>query len=103
MVILYGICIALTGCAIIRFGLFVWKKQWMKVVHGLLRKNVDPEDIPSLTKQLGIGYIVIGCGLTASGMLEMITQLTGSFFVSVPFMIIGSAMNSYAILKYTVK
>ena len=59
-------------CAIL--GLLLWKKQRLSLLHDYHYKNVKKEDIPAYTRRMGIGLLVIGIGVAASGLLQLVNS-----------------------------
>jgi len=57
------------GLLLIALGLVIWKKQKITLLHDYHCKNVKLEDIPTYTRSMGIGLIVMGIGLCLTGIL----------------------------------
>ena len=62
------------GALIAVFGLLIWKKQKLSLLHDYHYKNVKPEDAAAYAKQMGIGQILIGAGLCLTGVLRLFTD-----------------------------
>lgn len=56
-------------CAVM--GLLIWKKQKISLIHDYHCKNVKKEDIPAYSRLIGIGMIIIGVGVAATGFLNL--------------------------------
>ena len=52
-------------------GLLLWIKQKVSVLHDYHYKNVKREDIPAYARQIGIGLMIIGVGIGATGILNL--------------------------------
>lgn len=69
---IFGIAIELAvGLLCIIFGLLIWKKQKVSLVHDYHYQNVRKEDIPAYARLLGIGLILIGIGICLTGLLNI--------------------------------
>ena len=55
------------GLLCIVFGLLLWKKQKISLLHDYHYKRVRKEDIPAYTRKMGIGLIIIGVGVIITG------------------------------------
>ena len=53
------------------FGLLIWKKQKVSLIHDYHYRNVRKEDIPAYTRLMGIGLILIGVGIWLTGVLTL--------------------------------
>ena len=70
---LLGVIIDLAvGAALIVMGTLLWAKQKVSRLHDYHYKNVKKEDIPAYTRQMGIGMIIIGAGICAAGVLNLV-------------------------------
>nr|MBQ6242360.1 DUF3784 domain-containing protein [Lachnospiraceae bacterium] len=59
------------GLLCIIMGLLLWRKQKVSLLHDYHYKNVREEDIPTYSRQIGIGLTVIGAGVFLSGVLNL--------------------------------
>lgn len=62
------------GLICITFGLLIWKKQKVSLVHDYHYKNVKEEDLAAYCKLMGIGIIVIGIGIILTGLYFLIFE-----------------------------
>ena len=70
-----GILIEATvGLLCIVLGFLIWKKQKLSLIHDYHYRNVKEEDVPSYTRQIGIGLIIIGTGILLTGMLDLLNS-----------------------------
>ena len=60
------------GLLCIVFGLLIWKKQKVNLVHNYHYKNVNKDDIPAYTRLFGIGMLLIGGGICVTGLLNLL-------------------------------
>ena len=68
-----GVIIELAvGALCIVLGALLWKKQRVSILHDYHYQHVKKEDIPAYTKQMGIGLIVIGAGISLTGLLDLV-------------------------------
>ena len=69
---IFGVLIeAAVGGLCIVFGLLLWKKQKVSLLHDYHYKNVKKEDIPAYARMMGIGLITIGAGICGAGILDL--------------------------------
>ena len=62
---------AAVGILCIVFGLLLWIKQKISLLHDYHYKNVKKEDIPAYTKKMGIGLIIVGTGILITGIINL--------------------------------
>ncbi|MBO4354521.1 MAG: DUF3784 domain-containing protein [Clostridia bacterium] len=61
---------AAVGAVIVTLGVLIWAKQKISLIHEYHYKNVKAEDVPAYTRLVGIGLIIIGAGIVATGVLN---------------------------------
>ena len=89
----------LAGLICIVLGLLLWKKQMISLLHSYHYKNVKKEDVPAYTRLMGMGIIMIGCGICATGFLNLIYSdlwwlpLVGGFVIG--FIVLYRAQMKY--------
>ena len=59
------------GLLLIAIGVLVWKKQKMSLLHDYHYKNVKQGELPAYTRLIGIGLIVMGTGISITGLFNM--------------------------------
>ena len=59
------------GLLCVIMGLVIWLKQKVSLIHEYHYKNVKQEDIPAYARLIGIGLIVIGVGIGATGFFNL--------------------------------
>lgn len=64
----------LTGAICVVFGLLIWKKQKVSLLHDYHYRNVKTEDIPAYAQQMGIGLIIMGTGIIITGLLDFVSS-----------------------------
>ena len=90
-----GILIEATvGILCIVLGFLIWKKQKISLIHDYHYRNVKEEDVPSYTRQIGSGLIIIGSGILLTGMLDLLN----SSLWWIP-LIIGFSLGLIVIIK----
>ena len=57
------------GILILVLGFLIGKRQKVSLLHDYHYKNVKPEDIPAYARQMGRGLVIIGVGVSATGVL----------------------------------
>ncbi len=68
----FGVMIeAAVGLLCVVFGLLLWKKQRISLLHDYHYKNVKKEKIPAYTRQMGTGLILAGAGIIGAGLLDL--------------------------------
>ena len=65
---------AIVGILCIVLGFLIWKKQKISLIHDYHYRNVKEEDVPSYTRQIGSGLIIIGSGILLTGMLDLLNS-----------------------------
>ena len=60
------------GTLCIVFGLLVWLKQKVSLIHDYQYKNVKKADIPAYSRLVGIGLIIIGAGICVTGIFNLV-------------------------------
>ena len=69
---IFGVIIDIAvGALLVILGLLIWKKQKVSILHDYHYKNVKKSDIPAYTRQVGIGLLIIGCGIIITGLLNL--------------------------------
>ena len=67
-----GFVIALSvGFLCITVGLLIWLKQKLSLLHSYHYKHVEKDDIPTYTRLVGIGLILIGTGICITGFFNL--------------------------------
>ncbi len=93
-----GIIINLAvGLLCVVMGLLIWLKQKVSLLHDYHYKNVKEEDMLSYCKYIGIGIIVIGLGICATGILDIFESSMWWLGLVVGF------VAGFAILNHTQK
>lgn len=62
------------GLFCVVFGLLIWRKQKVSLIHDYHYRNVKKEDIPAYTRLMGIGLILIGAGICITGLLNLLAS-----------------------------
>ena len=60
------------GSLCIVLGILIWKKQKVSLIHDCHYKKVKKTDIPAYSRLVGISLILIGAGICATGLLNLI-------------------------------
>ena len=55
------------GLLLAAFGLLIWRKQKVTLIHDYHWKNVRKSDLPAYTRLMGIGLCVMGAGVALTG------------------------------------
>ena len=67
---IFGMIIFLAvGILCLVFGLLLWKKQKLSLVHDYHTRNVKKEDVPAYTRLMGFGLLAIGAGCVLTGVV----------------------------------
>lgn len=79
------------GALCVVLGILLWKKQMISLIHDYHHSHVRKEDIPAYTRMIGIGLLLIGAGVSITGVLQLVSSslwwiplscgLVGGFFV----------------------
>ena len=69
---LFGVIIELAvGVLCVMMGLLIWLKRKVSLIHEYQYKNVKEADLPSYTRLVGIGLILIGVGICVTGAFNL--------------------------------
>lgn len=99
--ILYAIICFAFGLVRILSGLYEWKKQKLRWIQKRHRQYVKADDVPALTREIGIGYIIMGFGFIFNGIFALLTgEVWFGWLVFLISFIAGSIKISKALLKY---
>lgn len=90
---------AAVGLLCIIFGLLLWKKQTISLLHDYHYKNVKKEDIPAYTKKMGIGLISVGAGVLITGIINLFQKSIWWLPMVIGF-VLGVAVMGKAQKKY---
>ena len=80
------------GLMLIVFGLLIWKKQKVSLLHDYHYRNVKKDDIPAYSRMIGIGLILRGAGICLTGVLNLFESplwwvpFAAGFAAGIPFM-----------------
>ena len=59
------------GLLCIVLGFLIWKKQKINILHDYHYRNVKEEDKPAYTRLMGIGTMLVGVGVVATGVFNL--------------------------------
>ena len=69
---IFGVVVDIAvGLVCIVLGFLIWKREKINFLHDYHYRNVKEEDIPSYTRLMGIGMILIGAGVVVTGILNL--------------------------------
>ena len=69
---IFGMIIFLAvGLLCLVFGLLLWKKQKLSLVHDYHTRKIREEDVPAYSRLLGFGLLAIGAGCVLTGVLAL--------------------------------
>ncbi len=77
------ITLLLVGGLLVAFGLLLWKKQKIELLHDYHYRNVRPEDKGPYTRLVGQGLLCMGAGILLTGVVDFAfqTQKGWAFFL----------------------
>ena len=87
------------GLMCIIFGLVIWIKRKVTLVHTYHYKNVKKDDLPTYARLLGIGLILMGIGICVTGLLNLLESALWWIPMAVGF-VAGFIVMSKAQKKY---
>ena len=90
-----GIILILIGLLISVLGWMVWKRQKINLLHDYHIESVAEENIPAFCRLSGIGIMIVGGGITASGILIIIFEKLIVLSIMALGLIIGISMLVY--------
>lgn len=97
---IFGVIVKeLVGAVCVVLGLIIWIKRKLSILHSYHYNHVKEEDIPAFARLMGIGMIVIGAGICASGILDIFYSPYWWIPLVVGF-VIGFTVVFYAMKKY---
>ena len=67
MLLLGSIICIVVGMVCVVLGWIIWKKQKVSLIHEYHWKKLNKEKIPAYTKRVGIGMLILGTGVTITG------------------------------------
>lgn len=59
------------GALCIVFGLLIWLKQKVSLIHDYQYKNVKKSDIPAYSRLMGVGLLLMGAGICVTGVFNL--------------------------------
>jgi len=84
------------------FGLIIWKKQKITLIHGYNNRNVKKEEIKEYTASMGKAYVIMGISM----LLLVITGITHNDeyeFIGSIVWIVGFIISLVIIIKTQMK
>ena len=70
---IFGVIIYLAvGLLCVVLGLLLWRKQKISLLHDYHYQYVKREDIPAYTRQVGMGLVTVGAGISVAGLLDLV-------------------------------
>ena len=97
---LAGIMVGLIGIIFLVIGYLLWKKEKISLLHAYHYDKVAEEDKKAFCALSGLGVIIIGAGLLATGALIWITDSVWSFIAFAAGFAAGLALLIHAGNKY---
>ncbi len=94
------ILMSLFGMIFIYFGLMIWKKEKITLIHSYHYSKVKEQDKKPYTELVGKGVLTMGIGMMLTGIINYITEtgygwlVFGAFFIA-GFVIVGIAQKRY--------
>ena len=92
---IFGMIVFLAvGLLCLVFGLLLWKKQRISLVHDYHTRKVKEADVPAYTRLMGFGLLAIGAGCVLTGVIALGLErplgwiaLPAGFFVGLALML----------------
>lgn len=91
----------LIGALFIVLGLLIWRKQKVSLIHDYHYRHVKKNDLPSYSRLMGIGMLVMGTGFCICGILSLFVKngiwctLTVTVFLIAGLLIFNKAQKKY--------
>ena len=63
-----------TGVLFIVFGVLLWKRQKIRLIHDYHHKNVKPDDIKAYTALWGVGMVILGVCICLVGIIDFVSR-----------------------------
>ena len=84
------------GILMIIFGILIWKKQKISLLHSYHYKNVKKENISAYCKNMGIANVLIGLSIIFMGIFTYFEYETIAYI----FFTLGFIVSIYIIQKH---
>lgn len=97
------VVVGLVGIVSVVFGLLLWKKEKISLLHGYHCENVSAEDKTAFCTVSGIGVFIIGIGLLVTAILLAVTESVWSFLAFAIGFMAGLALLIWAGIRYNSK
>ena len=62
------------GLLCVVFGLLIWLRQKLSLLHDYHYQNVKQEDVPAYARLIGIGLMIIGAGICVTGIFNLMAS-----------------------------
>ena len=95
-----AIIFGVVGMLLLVFGLLIWKKQRISLLHDYHYDKVKEEDKEVFCKWSGIGVCLIGLGILVAGVVAFLTESPLSMLVFGAGFVVGLGMLIYAGVRY---
>ena len=87
------------GLCCIILGLLIWKKQKISLLHDYHYQYVKREAIPAYTLMVGRGIVIVGAGIAAAGLFDLVMSPLWWVPMAAGF-VLGLALVIFAQRKY---
>lgn len=94
------IIIVPVGLLCLCFGILIWKKEKISLIHSYHYTKVKEKDKKAYTNLMGKGVCLIGVGCLLTGIIDIITQTAYGWISFIIFFIIGLLVIVKAQKKY---
>ena len=101
--IIIGAILIILGLVFIGLSYSVWKKQNINLIIVYHMDKVSEENKPAFCRLSGLGLLVIGCGMIASGIWTIVSGALLSFIPMIAGIAIGIVLILSAGIKYNRK
>ena len=88
------------GIVFIIFGLLIWKKEKITLIHNYHHKNVKPEGVPTYTTINGKATVLTGIGCLSTGIVDFATTSGLGWIIFAICFAVSVTLFHYAQKKY---
>ena len=94
------ITLSAVGILLIVFGLLIWLRQKVGLLHSYHYCNIRPADLPAYSKRMGISLVIFGVCSVLTGVINAVTRTQYGWIAFVIGLIVFLIIANRAQQKY---
>ena len=94
------IILSAVGLLLVIFGLLIWRKKKVSLIHEYHYRNVRPEDIPVYSRLMGIALLIFGVGIILTGVINIVFDTALGWVAFIVGMVVFFIIANHAQKKY---